>query len=134
MGYKDPDRQREYQRAWTNRKRRVNRAAYFAGKSCAWCGSVDQLELDHINPADKISHLIWTWSPLRRAAELAKCQALCKPCHDRKCGLDGFIDRTPRHGIGRYDKGCRCDTCKAANTEHARRVRQNRRMRERSAS
>jgi hypothetical protein len=127
MAYQDPDKQREYQRAWANRKRRANRAAYFAGKSCSWCGSVDQLELDHINPTDKLSHLIWTWSPQRRASELAKCQVLCKPCHDRKCGLDGFFDRTPRHGIARYARGCRCDTCRAANTEHGRRVRRNQR-------
>lgn len=134
MPYKDPEAQREYQRAWAAKRRAASRAAFLADKSCARCGSTEDLELDHVNPADKVSHRIWTWSEKRRVAELAKCQVLCKPCHDRKCGLDGFADRTPRHGRGRYDKGCRCAICTAANTEHAQRVRRNQRTREQEAT
>ena len=31
-----------------------------------------------------MTHSIWSWSSLRRNAELAKCQVLCRPCHDKK--------------------------------------------------
>lgn len=80
MPYVDPEDKRRYAREW----RAKRRAAYFVDKICAACGSVDQLQLDHIDPATKIHHSIWSWSAERREAELAKCQVLCKPCHDEK--------------------------------------------------
>ncbi|MEM1416560.1 MAG: HNH endonuclease [Myxococcota bacterium] len=60
------------------------RARFFAGKSCVKCGSVERLELDHIDPAQKVTHSIWSWSQARREAEIAKCQVLCRRCHKRK--------------------------------------------------
>ncbi|MFI9200206.1 hypothetical protein [Streptomyces sp. NPDC053048] len=133
MPYKDQDKQRAYQRAWAVKKRAGNRAAYLAGKSCAVCGSTESLEIDHITPADKVSHNIWTWSPVRRFAELAKCQVLCRICHDRKCLSEGN-NRVLTHGTrSRYEKGCRCSPCRRANAEHARRVRANRRARVQTA-
>lgn len=62
---------------------RVNRReaeAQFGGK-CQKCGSTIKLQFDHIDCKTKDSHKIWTWSPARRAAELAKCQLICEACH-----------------------------------------------------
>jgi 5-methylcytosine-specific restriction endonuclease McrA len=71
---------RAYQAAWMAKRR----AGFFADKSCAACGSRERLELDHVDPSKKTSHSIWSWSPERREAEIAKCQVLCRPCHQLK--------------------------------------------------
>jgi 5-methylcytosine-specific restriction endonuclease McrA len=80
MPYKDPEVQRNYCRQWVAKRR----ADYFADKACVKCGSKDRLELDHIDPAEKTHHAIWTWSEERRLAEIAKCQVLCYKCHKEK--------------------------------------------------
>ena len=77
MPFADKQRLRDYQRVWC----RVRRLEWLAGKSCVECGSTKNLEVDHIEPGQKVSHRIWTWSPKRRAEELAKCQTLCHDCH-----------------------------------------------------
>lgn len=69
--------QRDYNRKWVA----ARRAAFFSGKSCAQCGSTQNLELDHVDPSTKIHHAIWTWRESRRLAEASKCQALCHDCH-----------------------------------------------------
>lgn len=100
----------ESKRRFARNAVRRNRAAYFNGKSCVWCGSTENLELDHIDPSKKSSHRIWTWSPERRAAELAKCQVLCHDCHKEKTSAQ----RAARVKCGTewaYRKGCRCETC-----------------------
>ena len=81
---------RSYQRKWVARRR----AMWFAGKSCVICGSRDSLELDHIDPTQKVTNRIWSWSEARRQAELDKCQVLCHDCHRGKSnGPDGDISR-----------------------------------------
>ena len=82
MGYTG-DKKREYQREWVAKRR----ATFFADKCCAYCGSTKNLELDHIDPSQKVSHSIWSWSESRRNEELAKCQALCEECHKEKTAL-----------------------------------------------
>jgi len=83
MPYKDKEKQKEYQREWMAKRR----AIFFKDKTCAKCGSVNQLELDHIDSSTKISHRIWSWSQERRDKELKKCQVLCQDCHIKK-GVD----------------------------------------------
>ena len=119
MGYKDPDKQREYQRQWAARRR----AAFFDDKSCAWCGSTERLELDHIDPELKVSHRIWSWSEARRAEEVAKCQVLCHDCHLDKTRID--FDLGQKHGTETSYKHykCRCDNCRAAHAAHFRAYR-----------
>lgn len=123
MPFASREAQREYQQQWI----RDRRAQHFAGKSCEWCGSTEQLELDHIDPTKKISHNIWSWSAKRRAAEIAKCQILCRDCHQTKT----FDDRpTPNHGTnGRYKRGCRCEECRAWNRDRVRTQRARTRLR-----
>lgn len=73
---------RDYMRERT-RKRRAEVTALLGGR-CASCGAANDLEVDHIDPATKVSHRFLTWSKDRLAEELAKCQLLCRPCHYKK--------------------------------------------------
>jgi hypothetical protein len=77
MPYKDQTRQRQFQREWKARRR----ADFFAGKTCTWCGSAENLQLHHLDPAQKEDHRIWSWSEKRRADEIKKCIVLCQACH-----------------------------------------------------
>ena len=98
------------------------REEYFKDKCCS-CGSVDQLELDHIDPTRKVSHRIWSWSNARREAELAKCQPLCSACHLKKT-IKSKLSTT--HGTQQmYQKyKCRCDECKQYKSlDNAKRAR-----------
>lgn len=72
--------------------RKINMERWYAARNawlaehgpCVKCGSTERLELDHKDPATKIDHKVWTWSPTRRDVELAKCQVLCFICHRLK--------------------------------------------------
>lgn len=77
MGYKNKDKQREYQRMW----KATRRESFIGGKPCIECGSYSNLELHHINPNEKESHSIWSWSKIRIEAEMAKCEIRCRKCH-----------------------------------------------------
>jgi 5-methylcytosine-specific restriction endonuclease McrA len=72
-------------RARAYAKMKKARADWFAANGpCQKCGSKDKLEVDHINPEDKVSHSVWSWTPERRRLELKKCQVLCRRCHREK--------------------------------------------------
>ena len=107
---------REYQREWMRKRRN----AFFDGRKCAYCGSEDNLELDHVDPSTKVDHKVWSWSESRRNEELEKCQPLCDQCHSKKT----ILEKT-NHGISRYNRGgCRCYICKKAKSYfNSRRVR-----------
>ena len=107
MPYADKDAQREYQRLWMRRRR----DQYFSGKSCSSCGSVENLELDHIDPSGKVSHRIWSWSDARRSEELAKCQVLCSACHDLKSSSE--LTRSTHPDLIDHKKRCPCVHCRA---------------------
>lgn len=66
-------------------KRRRIRTAWFAVNGpCRKCGVAENLELDHVEPGMKVSHNVWSWTPMRRELELQKCQVLCRHCHRYK--------------------------------------------------
>ena len=110
---------REYHRQWHANRR----AAWFAENGpCAKCGSWERLELDHIDRATKVDHHIWSWSEKRRAAELAKCQVLCRSCHIDKTREENR-SKAPCGTRARYKAGCRCAPCKAANAEYSRELK-----------
>lgn len=117
------DAKREYQRKWVAQRR----AEFFTGKVCVHCGSDEELRLDHIDPAQKIDHKVWSWSALRREAEIAKCQVLCEPCHKIKTYADCYVE--PEHGThSRYViYRCRCEACRAGHARHNREWRRKRR-------
>lgn len=110
MPFLDKQARREYGRKWVA----ARRAAWFAGKCCAICGSTARLELDHIDPAQKVDHKVWSWSEKRRNEELSKCRPLCYSCHKSRSAEQR---RTPAaHGTtaGYRRMGCRCDLCRQA--------------------
>lgn len=108
---------RKYQIKWL-RKRRDE--WFEKNGPCRQCGSWECLELDHKNPATKISHRVWSWAKLKRETELAKCQPLCEKCHDKK--------HEAAHGtFHRYcARGCRCQLCRKANADHMKMIRSKR--------
>jgi hypothetical protein len=113
------DARREYARKWMA----ARRAAWFAGKCCDVCGSAESLELDHVDPATKVSHRIWSWSESRRLTELAKCRSLCKACHKKRSDQQ---KRKPLvHGTltGYWRHGCRCTACKLVRNTYEREKR-----------
>lgn len=81
MPYSDPEKQRTYQREWMARRRKE---WLDANGPCIDCDSRENLEVDHVDAATKVSHRVWSWSQARRVAELAKCVVRCKPCHVAK--------------------------------------------------
>jgi 5-methylcytosine-specific restriction endonuclease McrA len=90
---------------------RLRRDWLFLNGPCRHCGSWDDLEVDHIDPTEKEieSNTLWRGAAARRAAELAKCQVLCKICHRMK-------HASPHGSLGRYKRlGCRCDLCRGAS-------------------
>lgn len=111
MGYKDPEKQRQYQREWMARRRQK---WIDENGPCSKCGSPDDLQVDHLDPSQKINHRVWSWSSERREAELAKCQVLCNDCHVKKTCVENTGLPPYQHGTkSMYEKhGCRCDKCK----------------------
>lgn len=92
---------------------------------CLHCGTWDDLTVDHIDPSSKDpklkgnAGLLWSWREDKRKTELAKCQVLCKSCHDRKTMLER--GGPAKHGTRSMYAGkqkCRCDECKAAQSRY----------------
>lgn len=107
---------REYKRTWMAQRR----AKYLDGKVCVGCGSSQDLEIDHREPAEKTSHRIWSWRHERILRELAKCDIRCNACHRARHAAE-----RPEHGISAYKrKGCRCDVCRAAKRAEGARYAQ----------
>lgn len=82
MAFRDPTAQRRYQRKW----KRNRRLSWLQGKTCATCGESDlsRLEVHHVDPDQKEDHNVWSWTPERAEAELAKCIVLCRRCHKQE--------------------------------------------------
>ena len=116
MGYKDKDRQREYQRQWVAKRRE----AFFCNKECKHCGDSQDLQLHHLDPKQKESHSIWGWGDKRRLPEIEKCIVLCKACHLNVHGKK--LGKTCGK-LSTYKCGCRCVDCRAVGAEHNRKRR-----------
>lgn len=120
MPYADPEQARRHYRERARRRR----AEFFADKVCARCGGTDELQLHHRDPSQKVANQIWHWSRERREAEIAKCDVLCATCHREHHSIEQM---RPHGESGRYDRGCRCPLCRAANTERMRDYRRRQR-------
>lgn len=111
MPYANKESQRLYQKRWILQRRRE-----WCDRNgpCLWCGSDEDLEVDHIDPKDKVVDVasLWSRSERVRAKELVKCQVLCKPCHYLKTVSEVDV---PHGTNSRYKWGCRCSGCRAAH-------------------
>ena len=119
---------REYQRTWMARRRAM--AVKVLGGKCAWCGSTENLEFDHIHPKDKDPDLrgkqgsMWSWPWQRIETELEKCWLLCHECHRVKTRDDRPEVIHGTAGMWHRFK-CRCQECRAwmAASQRAYRAR-----------
>ena len=104
---------REKYRRYCIDRYRSRRAAFFKDKACLHCRTTENLCLHHRDPATKItSHNLWFWSKERALTETAKCDVLCRSCHQRMHMIQRGRDNPLIHGTRRYyDKGCRCTPC-----------------------
>jgi 5-methylcytosine-specific restriction endonuclease McrA len=104
------DREKERQRILKHIAERRILAIKFLGGKCANCGSLDELEFDHIDPKTKkfsiASKLAMKYENL--LIELAKCQLLCSACHRIKTSVEKSVE----HGGGLTGKHhCKCHLC-----------------------
>jgi 5-methylcytosine-specific restriction endonuclease McrA len=98
---------------------RIAEAKRLLGGACAVCGVSDDLEaleFDHIDPADKKFTIgnIGSASKAKFDEELKKCQLLCNSCHKEK-----HASKFPHGTAQRYWRGCKCQPCTTANTQHS---------------
>lgn len=90
------------------------------GGKCTRCGSIKNLEFDHIDPKSKsysISRiLVHSWNKVLE--EIKKCQLLCHECHLEKNKID---NGEAKHGTASmYKRHCRCEPCRRAWNEKSR--------------
>ncbi len=88
------------------------------GGKCIRCGSTSLLEFDHIDPKTKSFTIGKLYSINKEdfQKEVAKCQLLCRSCHESKTIEDNDFNSRKEHGTTasyRHSK-CRCDLCKEA--------------------
>lgn len=98
MPMRTADEQREYQRQWmaTRRQQWIE-----ANGPCANCRSTQNLEIDHIDPTTKVIAVsrLWSYSRVKREAELRKCQVLCEQCHSVKTETERNLLHGEQHPL-----------------------------------
>ena len=83
------------------------------GGCCVRCGSTEQLQFDHRDPATKrkeiANMLVWASEDTLKV-ELDKCQLLCSDCHHKKTNWERGAPPIREHGTHTmYRHGpCRC--------------------------
>lgn len=87
---------RGFQREWVRKQRQE---WLLANGPCRQCGSSLRLEVDHVDPTQKVSHKVWSWSKERRSEELSKCQILCHSCHRQKTAAFNRARQTGKRGV-----------------------------------
>lgn len=104
-------------------KARATLISYLGGE-CIECGSTEDLQFDHVDPATKVydvsSYLTRVEIPSYIWEEIEKCQLLCKPHHKAKSDLELEVG----HGEGKWGKrNCKCEPCKKRKREAMREYR-----------
>ena len=124
-GLKDRDEYNAYMRVYIGKRyhKRRKEAIEKLGGKCVKCGSVDNLQFDHIDRKSKTASIakIWTYKVERFWEEIAKCQLLCQTCHEDKSIVDlGFKKAKGNHGTISSYRYCHCDLCRKAHNEYVR--------------
>lgn len=126
---------RKYQTAWI----KARRGSWIIEHGpCVKCGSSEDLEVDHQDPSLKKLNPrnLWSMKRERRDLELAKCQVLCRDCHQIKTSAEQALRNAIRrpglpHGTqGGYRRGCRCDQCQEGYSRARKRQRMARNLME----
>lgn len=96
----------EYMNAYmkTRYQQRRELAHSILGRACANCGSLDNLEIDHIKWEDKAFKMnkLWNCAYATFLEELNKCQILCRSCHIEKSRQDIRAIKLQRGGGNQY--------------------------------
>lgn len=116
----DSERKREYRRKYDLNRYHIrrNKAILQLGGKCNVCGSVRNLEIDHINRDSKEFNISVSWgvSEKRFQKELQKCQLLCSQCHKTKSISESV---TIKHGTwGMIRRKCKCTVCKTFSSAY----------------
>jgi hypothetical protein len=118
----------------TWRKRTREWAVALLGGACADCGTADDLDFDHTDPAAKefaVSVGIRDgYGRARLLPEIMKCELRCRPCHLAKTLASGENTGggwnkipNPQHGTCiLYNGGCRCNSCLIWRLAYRRRL------------
>lgn len=104
------------------RKNRRNKLISLLGNKC-FCGSVEELEFDHINRKTKSfdisgSNLDKPWDIL--LSEIKKCQLLCKGHHLEKTGGEIMAEHGTTSRFNHRKFPCKCEKCREANNKWRR--------------
>ncbi len=125
---------REYMRVYMLRRyhRRRNKAIADLGGKCKQCDSTCNLEIDHIDSKSKsynIAKIMTSGSDKILIAELAKCQILCRKCHEEKSIIDAGNSRAKHGTSSMYTHyKCKCEPCRLARNADSRRWKANRKL------
>ena len=106
--------------------KRMSEAKNKLGGKCIKCNSIENLQLDHINPETKNFTVAHLWNSKKEVfdLEISKCQLLCKKCHEEKTLVDmGRVSAKITHGTVSSYRYCKCDFCKKAKSEYMRSFR-----------
>ncbi len=97
-------------------ERQIKRKAWaidYLGGHCNSCGSINDLQFDHIDPSTKIIDIpsLYTNSMKIFMEELSKCQLLCVKCHKKKTSLESAKRVTHGKYWAAYKLKCQCSPC-----------------------
>lgn len=126
---------KDYMRVYVDKRYYQRKQAAIAqlGGKCVRCGSIENLQFDHVDPQTKsfvIARKLAGVSEKRLQEELLKCQLLCRSCHDLKTPGDvGKKVAKGTHGTSSSYRYCRCDLRRAANAARSREYKAKKRLR-----
>ncbi len=134
-GKKTTEEYNEYMRVYMiQRYHRIRNEMVLAlGSKCVRCGSVDGLQIDHIDRTKKMMNVerMTFVKAERRQKELENCQLLCQDCHTIKTVTEDLGRKFAEHGdqtMYRHYK-CRCDKCKEGQRIRNKKYRSKSRVR-----
>lgn len=125
-----------YMRAYMSKRyyRRLVEVKKRLGNKCRIRGCERKdLQIDHVDPGEKLFSVtarLAGCSEEKLERELKKCQLLCSKHHTVKSVTEkGKVLARGTHGTLSSYRYCRCDECKAANSEYNRKWKRERKRR-----